>query len=94
MTLLDEKMEKVIKYLTQYLLCKTIKIYAYKWPLSWTKWSEQAKRANVVSEKVEKTGQIFFHHYTYMVEGWFICVSVHLSVCVSLRGGVCVLENH
>ena len=30
MTLLDEKMEKVIKYLTQYLLCKTIKIYAYK----------------------------------------------------------------
>ena len=47
--------------------------------LSWMKQSEQAKRANVVSEKGEKQ-DIHFLPNSYMVQGWFFCVSVRLCI--------------
>ena len=54
-------------------------IFARKWTgaLSWTK---QSERAHSVSEKVEKTVIKFFSPEPYMVQGWFVC----LSVCVCL----------
>ena len=47
---------------------------------------EWASKALAVSEKVEKQGIKNFRLYRYMVQGWFICVSVRLCV----HG----LENH
>ena len=53
--------------------------------LSWTKRSEQAKRENVVSEKVDISMQKKnSHQYPYTVEGWlFLCPSVrpYLGKC-------------
>ena len=34
--------------------------------------------------KCRKTGHNFFCLYPYMVQGWFVCASVHLCVCLSV----------
>ena len=44
---------------------------------SQAKWSERAKQAHSVSEKIEKARHNFFAHTCpYMVQGGFVCVSV------------------